>query len=312
MDSGEAKKSRFMPRPIKFLELLNRLPFADSFRGKVVFAVVLSVLAPVAAMEAYFIGFSPLRGESLEQVILISGLSAAAAAVLAYWALSTVLGPILEVARALNQFLKDRELPDFPVHFTDEVGSLMSNLNYMTRSIEDLRASANQNGAIDHLTGIYNRRAAENRLRDSIELGRIQQHALSFAILDLDSFKGLNDQFGHEFGDDVLRQVGDLLRLSVRRTDWVGRWGGDEFVISIQGGEAEASAMLSRICELVRVKDFVAPDASLHRITFSCGVCEWQDSMDSQGIFQKADEALYSAKRAGRDQVQIWSELATV
>ena len=149
-------------------------------------------------------------------------------------------------------------------------------------------------------------------MRDSIELGRIQQHALSFAILDLDSFKGLNDQFGHEFGDDVLRQVGDLLRLSVRRTDWVGRWGGDEFVISIQGGEAEASAMLSRICELVRVKDFVAPDASLHRITFSGGVCEWQDAMDSQGIFQKADEALYSAKRAGRDQVQIWSELAAV
>ena len=299
-----------MSKAMQFYDVLNRLPLGNSFRGKVVFAVVVSVLTPVAVLEVYFIGFSPLHGEALGQAILISGLAAAAAAVFAYWALSTVLRPILFTSRQLNQYLKDRVLPDLPAHYTDEVGRLMSNVNYLTRSMQDLTESAAQNGAIDHLTGIYNRRSAESRLRDSIELSRIRQSPLSFAVLDLDSFKHLNDAYGHEFGDTVLRQIGDLLRLNVRRTDWVGRWGGDEFVISVQGGEVEASAMLLRICEVVRRQEFVAPDGSVHKITFSCGVCEWQDAMDSQGIFHKADEALYSAKRLGRDQVQLWSELA--
>ena len=160
------------------------------------------------------------------------------------------------------------------------------------------------------MTGIYNRRSAENRLKDSIELTRIRQNSLSFAILDIDNFKILNDTYGHDFGDTVLRQVGELLRTNVRRTDWVGRWGGDEFVISVQGGENEASAMLSRLCELARRELFIAPDQSVHKITFSCGVCEWQEMMDSQSLFTKADEALYTAKRGGRDQLQVWSEMA--
>lgn len=301
-----------MSRALKFYDLLNRLPFATSFRGKVVFAVVVSVLLPVMAMEVYFVGFSPLKGEQLEQAILISGMAAATAAVIAYWALSTILRPILYTSKQLNQFLNHQVLPDLPVHYRDEVGSLMSNVNYITRSMKDLVESANQNGAIDHLTGIYNRRSAENRLRDSIELTRIRQNSLSFAILDLDNFKKLNDTYGHDFGDSVLRQIGDLLRTNVRRTDWVGRWGGDEFVISVQGGEREASAMLSRICELAKRELFIAPDQSIHKITFSCGVCEWQEAMDSQTLFTKADEALYTAKRGGRDQVQVWSDYAPV
>lgn len=299
-----------MSKALKFYDLLNRLPFVTSFRSKVVFAVVVSVLLPVSVMEIYFIGFSTLRGPELEQAILISGLAAAAAAVFAYWTLSTILRPILYTSRQLNHFLNERVLPDLPVHYRDEVGSLMSNVNYIARSMQDLIESANQNGAIDHLTGIYNRRSAENRLKDSIELTRIRQNSLSFAILDIDNFKMLNDTYGHDFGDTVLRQVGDLLRNNVRRTDWVGRWGGDEFVISVQGGENEASAMLTRLCELARRELFIAPDQSVHKITFSCGVCEWQEVMDSQSLFTKADEALYTAKRGGRDQLHVWSEMA--
>ena len=296
-----------MLKALKFYDLLNQLPFATSFRGKVVFAVIVSVMLPVAAMEIYFVGFSPLRGKDLEQAILISGLAASAAAVFAYWALSTILRPILYTSRQLNLYLKDRVLPNLPAQYKDEVGSLMSNVNYITRSLHALMETSSQNGDIDHLTGVYNRRSAEHRLRDSIEMTRIRQNTLSFAIIDIDNFKSLNDMHGHDFGDLVLRQIGELLRRNVRRSDWVGRWGGDEFVISIQGGENEAAAMLSRICELARKELFVAPDQSVHKITFSCGVCEWQDQMDSQSLFTKADEAMYTAKRGGRDQLQFWS-----
>lgn len=297
-----------MAKALRFYDLLSRFPLASSFAAKVVFAVIVSVLLPVLAIEIYFIGFSPLRGAALEQAILISGLAAAVASVIAYWALSTILRPILIMSKQLNQFLNHQVLPDLPMHYRDEVGSLMSNVNYLAHAMRDLTENALQNGAIDHLTGIYNRRTAENRLRDSIELTRIRQNSLSLAILDIDRFKMLNDTYGHDFGDTVLRKVGDLLRTNVRRTDWVGRWGGDEFVISVQGGEREAAAMLTRICEMARKELFLAPNQSVHSITISCGVCEWQEGMDSQVLFTKADEALYIAKRAGRDQVHSFSD----
>lgn len=300
-----------MSRSLRFYDLLSKVPFAASFRGKVILAVVVSVLLPVAAMEVFFIAFSRLSGAQLEQAIWVSVCAATLAAVFSYWALSTILRPIQITSRQLNQFLHDRVLPDLPENYRDELGSLMSNVNYMARSMQELTANVNQNGAMDHLTGIYNRRTAEHRLRDSIELARIRQNPLSFAVIDIDNFKKLNDTYGHEFGDTVLRQFGDLLRNNVRRTDWVGRWGGDEFVIAIQGGEREASAMLSRISELVRRELFLTPTQSVQKITFSCGVCEWQDVLDAHALFGKADEALYSAKRSGRDQVQVWSEVAT-
>jgi diguanylate cyclase (GGDEF)-like protein len=298
-------------RALRIYDLLNKLPFATSLSGKIVLAVVVSVLLPVTAMEVYFICFSSLTGRELEYAILISGITSALAAVLAYWTLSTILKPVLVTARQLHEFLNHQVMPDLPMNYNDEVGNLMSNINYLARRTRDLSERANLNASVDHLTGAYNRRNTESRLRDSIELARVRQTNLSFAILDIDHFKKLNDSYGHDFGDLVLRRIGELLRGNIRRTDWVGRWGGDEFVIALEGGEREASAMLTRICEMARQEFFVAPDKTVHRVSFSCGVCEWQDFMDAQVLFTKADEALYGAKRAGRDQIQVYTDFAT-
>jgi diguanylate cyclase (GGDEF)-like protein len=299
-----------MSRALRLYDLLHRLSFARGFRAKVVVAVIASVLLPTFAMQLYFVCFSPLQGWALEQAILMGSLAAVAASTLAYWALSTILLPLLVASRQLERYLTDRTLPQLPTHYKDEVGSLMANINYLARSHEENVRTSAQNAAYDHLTGIYNRRASESRLKDSIELSRIRQNPLSFAILDLDNFKRLNDTYGHDFGDAVLRQVGELLRGNVRRSDWVGRWGGDEFVVTVHGNESEAMAMISRICELLRREDIMAPDESYHKLSFSVGVCEWSEAMDSHALYTKADEALYSAKRQGRDQVQLWSEVA--
>lgn len=299
-----------MSRSLRFYDLLHKLSFVRGFRAKVVLAVVASVLLPIGAMEIYFVLFSPLKDLALEKVILVGCLAAAAAATLAYWALSTILFPVLAASRQLDRFFADRTLPNLPTHYKDEVGSLMANINYLTRMLEEHESNFAQNAAYDHLTGIYNRRASENRLKDSIELSRIQKNPLSFAIMDLDNFKRLNDTYGHDFGDAVLRQVGELLRANVRRSDWVGRWGGDEFVVTVHGNENEAMAMISRICELLRREHILAPDESFQRLSFSVGVCEWTETMDPHNLYTKADEALYTAKRQGRDQVQLWSEVA--
>jgi diguanylate cyclase (GGDEF)-like protein len=298
-------------RAFLIYDQMNKLPFANSLSGKIMLAVVVSVLLPVTAMEMYFICLSSLTGRELESAILVSGITSGLAAVLAYWTLSTIVKPVQVTARQLHEFLNHQVMPDLPMNYNDEVGNLMSNINYLARRTRDLSERANLNASVDHLTGAYNRRNTESRLRDSIELARVRQTNLSFAILDIDHFKKLNDSYGHDFGDLVLRRIGELLRSNIRRTDWVGRWGGDEFVIALEGSEREASAMLTRICDLARQEIFVAPDKTVHRVSFSCGVCEWQDFMGAQVLFTKADEALYGAKRAGRDRIQVYTDFAT-
>jgi diguanylate cyclase (GGDEF)-like protein len=301
-----------MVRGLKIYEWLNRIPLTRSFHGKVVAAVAISVLAPAAVLQICLIFFSPFEPAQITLAGRLVSLAAVLGALLSCWSLSKVLTPLTETARALQRFVSEGLPPELPGNYQDEVGRLMANINYLASNVRDLQESEKVNGALDHLTGAFNRRSAENRMRDSIALAQVRHAQMSFAILDIDNFKTLNDTYGHEFGDKVLRQLGDLLRGNIRRTDWVGRWGGDEFVISIEGGEREASAMLSRLVELIRHQRVVAPDGSEHQITLSCGVCEWQESWDASGLFTRADEALYSAKRAGRNQVQVWSEIPAV
>jgi diguanylate cyclase (GGDEF)-like protein len=303
-----------MARSLRLYDLLHRLlQYLDltlSFRAKVALAVLTSVLLPLGAMEFYFILYMPLRGVEQQRLIWVGVLAAMGAAVLGYWTLSTILRPLADTSKQLNQYLADRTMPDLPMHYKDEMGLLMANINYLTLRLEEHVSHFQENAAFDHLTGVYNRRASESRLKDSIELSRIRQNRLSFALLDLDYFKEMNDGFGHDFGDEVLRHLGELLRQNIRRSDWVGRWGGDEFVIAIHGGETEAVAMVSRLCEVVRREPVEAPDRTFKRLSLSVGVCEWSDNMDAHALYTKADEALYLAKRQGRDQVQIWSEAA--
>lgn len=299
-----------MAKTLRLYDLLHRLALARSYRAKVGIAVMCSVLVPLGAMEFYFILFSPLRGKELEHAIWVGCLAACAAALLAYWTLSKILRPLGETSRQLDRYLLDRTLPELPLHYKDELGLLMSNVSYLTQRLEEHVSQFRENAAFDHLTGVYNRRASESRLRDSIELARIRQNRLSFALLDVDYFKTMNDTYGHDFGDAVLRQLGEVLRQNVRNTDWVGRWGGDEFVLAIQGGETEAVAMVSRLCDVVRREPLLAPDGACRYLSLSVGVCEWSEAMDAHALYMKADEALYYAKRRGRDQVQIWSEAA--
>ncbi|MFN9918845.1 MAG: diguanylate cyclase [Acidobacteriota bacterium] len=298
-----------MSRRLKFYDLLDRLPFALSFRSKAWLAALISFLVPLAAMLIYLGSLSGLRQQDRSELTTAVFLVAVCGSLLAYWTITSVLRPVFYVASQLKLFLDHHGPSDLPIHYRDEVGCLMANVNELTRSLREVLAYSTQTSLLDHLTGVYNRRSVEERLRDSIELCRIRQTTISLAVIDIDHFKTLNDSRGHAFGDAVLRQIADLLRTNLRRTDWIGRWGGDEFVILIQGSEPEALALLSRMQELARLKVIVAPDQSVHKITFSCGVCEWRDTMDAASLFARADAALYAAKHGGRDQLQVFQEV---
>jgi diguanylate cyclase (GGDEF)-like protein len=158
---------------------------------------------------------------------------------------------------------------------------------------------------IDPLTGVCNRHKSTQELDKFLRLAKRQSQPLCLAILDLDNFKQVNDRFGHATGDAVLRQMGQLLRQSFRSEDIVSRWGGEEFVLGLYGMNREDGVQrLTKVLETLRQEEFVAPNYTKFRVTFSAGVAQYpEDGADLQLLYKSADTALYQAKAAGRDRV---------
>lgn len=153
----------------------------------------------------------------------------------------------------------------------------------------------------DALTGLVNRRPV------MLELDRLTQSnggRYCLAIADLDGFKDLNDTFGHECGDAVLAAIGGTFRASVRTTDLVGRWGGEEFVFvlpnsTLAEAEAQAERVRSAVGDLV-----IDCSGHAHSITISIGVADGEGGIPGFRILKRADDAMYDAKKAGRDCVR--------
>lgn len=150
----------------------------------------------------------------------------------------------------------------------------------------------------DMLTGLYARHYMDDRIQ---ELQKRDEEG-SLIIVDIDMFKQINDTFGHQTGDKILKQVCAIIKSSVRKTDIPARWGGEELAIYLPGAGAEAGY---QIAEIIRLRVAVETDP---KVTVSCGVAEWRkDSgkISVESLFDLADMALYKAKKNGRNQTQI-------
>jgi diguanylate cyclase (GGDEF)-like protein len=165
----------------------------------------------------------------------------------------------------------------------------------------------------DGLTGVWNRRHVEREMPRLMREAAVRGEPVGVAFVDADRFKGVNDRYGHLVGDDVLRALADLLQGNCRPTDVVARMGGEEFVVLLPGADAEAARLLGeRLCSAVREADW-EPLVPGTRVTVSVGVASDRPGrMTSREIdaavaalLSRADEALYAAKRAGRDRVVL-------
>lgn len=162
----------------------------------------------------------------------------------------------------------------------------------------------------DALTGALNRHALDAML---FSAGESQELApLSVVMLDLDHFKQLNDRFGHQAGDEALRLFADAARRHLRQSDTLGRTGGEEFCLVLPRTDSEAACTIAeRLRQLI--EDIIIPAAPAARLTVSAGVATTSGvrPADREALLKAADEALYAAKRAGRNRVvaaQIDSE----
>ncbi len=184
------------------------------------------------------------------------------------------------------------------------VAELTERLHDMEGEARELRANIRKErraAQVDPLTGIPNRLAYNERL--ALEQARWARYGspLCVAVWDVDKFKGVNDTYGHQAGDRVLSVIAKILSKQVRETDFVARFGGEEFVLLLPETDLQ-SAMLAAD----KLRETIAGTEFHHRgvrvpVTISCGVAQFHEGDDDEAVFTRADAALYAAKRAGRN-----------
>jgi len=157
----------------------------------------------------------------------------------------------------------------------------------------------------DALTNVLNRRAFMERMNQEIQRAYRQKTKLSFLITDIDHFKKVNDQYGHQAGDVVLKMFANQFKLFSRPYDFVGRYGGEEFVLGIPGADGnQIKGIAERMRKRIEQMTMMLPNGSGSiRVTASFGVACLKGDMDENldSLIQRADEALYMAKRKGRN-----------
>ena len=160
----------------------------------------------------------------------------------------------------------------------------------------------------DHLTGLVNRPMILEHLDKELRRVKRSGDPLAIAIADVDHFKRINDTHGHSVGDAVLREVANLMRSVMRDYEWIGRYGGDEFLVSLPGCDAIGAVVAAERARQ-RVGDTPVHVGPLRlRVTLSIGVA-WTGASggDLETLILDADEALYRAKAAGRNRIEAWT-----
>jgi diguanylate cyclase (GGDEF)-like protein len=192
------------------------------------------------------------------------------------------------------------------------VSAALSDRDRLQQEMTAAYREADWNAGIDHVTGLANRRAFDKQLAREWRRAARERVSLSLVMIDVDQFKLYNDHYGHPAGDACLRTIGSILKNApLRETDLVARYGGEEFAVILPRATSEGASLLA---ERIRqaVADQHIPHLPYHPgiVTISMGVAtirpsdEWDETM----LIEKADQALYLAKKEGRNQVKFWNE----
>ena len=158
----------------------------------------------------------------------------------------------------------------------------------------------------DPLTGLPNRQTILGKLRELVNLANRYREDFSLILTDIDHFRKINDRYGYFTGDEVLEKIGALIRGSIRNTDIVGRYGGEEFIIVLPSTNFSSSWVAAeRLRNMIEKAKFKDSARNVFTVTVSQGLVGWERNDDAVSLISRADEALRKAKEKGRNRVQI-------
>lgn len=210
-----------------------------------------------------------------------------------------LVGSLNQASRARHHF-SPQDATDLLEHLAAVIAMCLENAV--------ARERLKQDGLIDPLTGVPNRRFFERRLREEIERWARHGQPLACMLADIDHFKSINDRFGHAAGDQTLRQVAAALGRGLRASDVLARYGGDEFILLLpETAATQAMAIAERLREAVA--GLASPPEGVDQVSISIGLACLRQGDDETGaaarLLERADAALYQAKAAGRNRVML-------
>ncbi|UCG39306.1 MAG: diguanylate cyclase [bacterium] len=227
----------------------------------------------------------------------------------------TVVLPLEELSRVARLIRSGKPGLQAKASSGGELGEFIGIFNSMSESLrQSMEEISTMNRRLhlasitDAMTGRYNRRYVEDYLNRALELAKRANHSVSVLMLDIDMFKKYNDKYGHIAGDEALRQLGNILVGSVRKTDVVARYGGEEWLVCLNHtGKKASMAIAEKIRKAIQDNTFQLKGQDT-RITVSIGVATaTEDGETYSEIVDAADTALYTAKESGRNLVRAFS-----
>lgn len=186
-------------------------------------------------------------------------------------------------------------------YFKEEILARVRNITFTNSRVTELEQLLDR----DYLTGLYNRRFFMERFVEEFAWTARYREPLSVFMLDIDYFKNINDTYGHECGDEILKQIAKTLTSSLRTEDIVARYGGEEFIVLLPNTNAYGAMTAAELLRsAIQQKDFCCSDMHLH-LTISIGVTtyDYGSELSIDAIMGRADNALYAAKKGGRNRV---------
>jgi len=247
--------------------------------------------------------------------------------IFAYVIYRLILNPIVSLTKATRIVSEGNYNHVVPSDRNDELGELATGFNHMTSvirdqidrlktSMEDLETAhrkVKEMAITDELTGLYNRHHLHSALETTLQTTDRYNRPMGLLLLDVDHFKRVNDTYGHSIGDVVLKNIAQILQRTVRTSDLVARYGGEEMVVVLPETDAKGSIILAEKIRVIIANTPIATGSQQPlRVSVSIGVSEFQSLKEENGkapeirdLVNAADEALYRAKENGRNRVVV-------
>jgi diguanylate cyclase len=203
---------------------------------------------------------------------------------------------LIQEIELMRETVKEKQSRD-----SIKLESLSKQVNTLNTQLEKARIESKTDG----LTGIYNRKAFDDRIQEYVEKNTVSPSPFSLLMLDIDDFKKINDHYGHQIGDRVILAVINKCRQSIRGEDFLARYGGEEFAIILPGASLKnAVKKANHICKMIAATRYCLDDVAGNptlSVTISIGVSHLQKADTAAAVTQRADSALYAAKYAGKN-----------
>ena len=294
---------------LQFYAFLARL-LPKSFRAKLALVLFGAQGIVLGAVILYLTLFSESATDERWQIFWLVCAGTMLGAALAFLGLDALLAPMYLTTNSLTKYLDQQVVPTLPVNYRDTAGKLMADVQFVV-SEHDRRVTKMDDTALtDHLTHALNRGASETRLRQEIEYAVSHLQPFALALLDLDQFKAINDNYGLATGDQCLRHIGQVIHDHIRKNDWLGRWGGDEFILVMHDIDpSQVKQLLARLNQALRdsPNPNLPPDMHL-MFSLSIGATILRPGDTPDALLAKADAALYQSKMEGRGSINLLDE----